>query len=374
MNLGRGYQHAGAAPPFSVVIPTHEGSTSWLGDCLQSVLAQDDPTVIELIVVFDGEAPQAQRLVRELAPAARQISLRRKRGFAEAADEGLRLAHGGLVALLNDDARLDPSWLGAMVRAAEEHPDAGSFASRIFRTDEPEILDSAGHGLTRWGEPFAIGAGCPDGPWFDEAREVFGAPATAAVFRRELLLDSGGLDRGMEAYLEDVDLSLRAQCLGFPCMYVPGARAHHLGSSSYGWGPEGSGRAERLVARNRIHVLLKSMPRSALRSAGPAVLASILADLGHRTVTRRHAFSALQGTVDGLVAARHSLAARPTALGGRRVDDAWLREVFRNSEAALVDLGKVEGAGRWRSSRATLCRLLRAWVDHREQRSAPAPF
>ena len=86
--------------------------------------------------------------------------------------------------VLNDDARLEAGWVEAMLSAAERHPNAGSFASRIVREDAPQTIDSAGHGLTRWGEAFAIGEGLPDGPNFDEEQEVFGAPATAAVLRR----------------------------------------------------------------------------------------------------------------------------------------------------------------------------------------------
>ncbi|MEE2828680.1 MAG: glycosyltransferase [Myxococcota bacterium] len=368
MSLGRGHRQPGETPLLSVVIPSHEGSTDWLGDCVASVLAQDCPEVPEIVVVFDGDAPRASRLVRELAPAVRQLPLSRARGFAGAAAEGIRIARGNLVALLNDDATLEPSWITAMITASKEEPNAGSFASRIVSASEPELLDSAGHGLTRWGEAFAIGAGLPDGPAWDQARFVFGAPATAAVFRRELLRDCGGFDPSMEAYLEDVDLSLRAQIAGFPCLYVPEARVRHRGSASYGWGSSGTGRAERLASRNRIHLLLKSMPRNTLRASVPAILTSILADLTHRSLSRSHPTAALMGAVEGLRAARSSLGARAAALGHRRVSDDWIRQVLRDSELALVDLASEPEAGRWRRSRASLSGFLTSWVDRRELR------
>jgi GT2 family glycosyltransferase len=368
VNLSRGYKHAGSSPAFSLVIPTHEGSTDWLTACLRSVVAQEDPTVLELLVVLDGPAPEAEKIVREVAPAARVLPLKRKRGFAGAAGEGLRTARGGLVGVLNDDARLDTGWVGAMIAAAEENPDAGSFASRVLREDEPGTIDSAGHGLTRWGEAFAIGAGASDGAPFDTPREVFGAPATAAVFRRELLLDVGGLDPTMEAYLEDVDLSLRAQVLGFPCLYVPTARAWHRGSASYGWGTSGSGRAEWLLARNRIHLLCKSMPRGPLLAAGPAVVLSILADLGHRSLTARHPLASLRGSIEGLRGLGTSLGARGAALGGMRIGEERLSAVLRAAELDLVAIGSGSQSGRWSASRARLSRLLTAWVDAREGR------
>lgn len=368
MNLSRGYKHAGSSPAFSLVIPTHEGSTDWLTACLSSVVAQKDPTVLELLVVLDGPAPRAEKIVREVAPAARVLPLKRKRGFAGAAGEGLRTARGGLVGVLNDDARLDTGWVGAMLAAAEENPNAGSFASRVLREDQPGTIDSAGHGLTRWGEAFAIGAGATDGAAFDTPREVFGAPATAAVFRRELLLDVGGLDPTMEAYLEDVDLSLRAQVLGFPCVYVPTARAWHRGSASYGWGASGSGRAEWLLARNRIHLLCKSMPRGSLLAAGPAVVLSILADLGHRSLTARHPLASLRGSIEGLRGMGISVGARGASLGGIRIGEDRLSAVLRAAELDLVAIGSGSQSGRWSASRARLSRLLTALVDARERR------
>ena len=369
MNLSRGYKHAGSTPAFSLVVPTHEGSVGWLKVCLESVLSQADATVLELLVVLDGPASQVDTLVREVAPAARIVRLRRRRGFAGAVAEGLRSSRGGLVGVLNDDARLDPAWVGAMLKASEENPNAGSFASRILREDSPETIDSAGHGLTRWGEAFAIGCGATDGPDFDTPREVFGAPATAAVFRRELLLDVGGIDSGMEAYLEDVDLSLRAQLLGFPCLYVPTARAWHRGSSSYGWGGEGSGRAEWLLARNRIHLLCKSMPRGPLLAAAPAVAISVLADLGHRCLSARHPLSSLRGTLEGLRSVRASLGGRGAALGGMRVPEKQVSALLRAAERDLAALPSLQEGGRYRASRATLSRLLTSWVDARERKT-----
>lgn len=369
MNLSRGYKHAGDTPAFSLIVPTHEGSIAWLGACLESVISQEDPTVLELLVVLDGPTVQVESLVREVAPAARIVRLKRRRGFAGAVGEGIRASRGGLVGVLNDDARLDPGWVGAMLKASDTNPNAGFFASRVLREDRPETIDSAGHGLTRWGEAFSIGCGAPDGPRFDIPREVFGAPATAAVFRRELLLDVGGVDSSMEAYLEDVDLSLRAQLLGFPCLYVPGARAWHRGSASYEWGTKGSGRAEWLLARNRIHLLCKSMPRGPLLAAAPAVAISVLADLGHRCLSSRHPLSSLRGTLEGLRGARTSLGSRGTALGGMRVSEDQISGLLRAAEQDLLALPFTEEGGRYRPSRARLSRLLTSWVDARQRHS-----
>ena len=360
----RGLRFAQDLPRFSVVVPTHHGSKPWLGKCLATIARLSGP-VPEVIVVIDGPAPDLAGLIRKHLPAARQLRLASNRGFAGAANAGMRSARGELVALINDDTELDPRWLEAMDRAADTHRDAGSFASRVLQLGSPDRIDSAGHGLCRWGEAFEIGAGASDGPEFDNDKWVFGAPASASVYRRELLNDCGGFDDSMEAYLEDVELSLRAQLLGYPCLYVSGARVWHRGSSSYG---TQSAHKAHLLARNRIHLMLRSMPHETLRSSGAAIAVSMMAGLGHQLLSGAAPLATALGTLAGLQNAEDSLAQRPEALGRRRVDNVWMRAVLRNSENRLLELSERPMVGQWRRRRATLSRTLRSMVDRNEIR------
>jgi len=364
---GAGASYADDAPLFSVVVPTWHGAMEWLGDCLEGIRALREH-VPEVIVVFDGPADDARALTRKILPAARHLPFKDQRGFAFSASAGLRAAKGKLVGLLNDDAVPQPDWLEAMADAADRHPNVGSFASRVLRADDPSIVDSAGHGLTRWGESFAIGQGM-DSEAFVVERPVFGAPACAAVYRWELLRDVGTFDVGFEAYLEDVEHSLRAQVMGFSCLFVPTARVYHRGSASYGWGV-GDGRAERLVARNRVRLMLRAMPRNTLRAGLGAATASVMADVGWRAMTGRHAGAALAGTLDGLRGARDALGGRVSTLGGRRVDDEAIGRVLRDAERQLMELD----GGRGRAARRALAERLGRWIDRRERRIATTPW
>ncbi len=334
-----------------VVVPTWSGSVAWLPACLDALAAQTVP--VQAIVVIDGPAPAVEALVRQRLGAARVVRRREREGFAAAASAGLRAAKGDLVALLNDDAVPDPGWLEALRDGARRHPNAGSFASRVLRSEDPSTLDSAGHGLTRWGEAFALGAGAPDGSPWDVERPVFGAPATAAAYRQDLLRDCGSFDLGMGAYLEDVDLSLRAQLMGFPCQYLPSAVVQHRGSASYG------DDSLRLAARNRWRLLGRSMPRNLLRAGLPAAMASA-AMHGLRSPV------AAAGTVEGLRGFGEAMADRGQTLGPRRVDDEHMTELLRQCEA---DLQATCAAGSSaRRLRGGACRAL-AWSVDARQRS-----
>lgn len=333
----------------SVVVPTHAGSEPWLGDCLDALAGQRGVSA-QIIVVIDGPAPAVARLTRHRLPSARIVQRKRNEGFAVTANAGLRVARGALVALLNDDAVPEPDWLGSLLAAADDDPDAGSFASLVLQGARPGFIDSAGHGLTRWGEAFERGHGCPEGPDFQVPRRIFGAPACASAYRWELLRDCGGFDAGMGAHLEDVDLSLRAQLLGFPCRFVPTARVHHAGGASYA---RASPAVVRRLARNRVRLLARAMPRGPLTRALPAVAVSVGASIAHAARTG-HGGDALAGTLEGLRGARDAVAERPRILGARRIDDASLIDLLVACEA---DLQALPDGGR-RAPRKLLARLL----------------
>jgi GT2 family glycosyltransferase len=334
----------------AVVVPTWSGSAEWLPECLEAL---DRQTVhAQIVVVIDGVADDIEAMVRRTLSGARVIRRRERGGFAVAASAGLRACSADLIALLNDDAVPDPDWLAALRDGAARHPDAGSFASRVVRRDDPSVLDSAGHGLTRWGEPFAIGNGAPAGAPYDEEREVFGAPAAASAYRFELIRDCGVFDPNMGAYLEDVDLSLRAQLMGFPCVYLPTARVQHRGSASYG------NQSSHRVAHNRWRLMARSMPRNLIRAGAVAAVLSAFAE------GLRHP-ETLPALAAGLRDSRAALGDRGGTLGARRVSDDALRQVLRGSEADLLRL--CSSGGPARRARGLLARTLAASVDARER-------
>jgi GT2 family glycosyltransferase len=94
-----------------------------------------------------------------------------------------------------------------------------------------DLLDSAGDCYDRKGLPTKRGHGLPIGT-YPIPEPVLGASAGAAFYRRELFERIGLFDEGYAMYLEDVDLSLRAQLQGYPCMYLPNAIVFHIEAAS----------------------------------------------------------------------------------------------------------------------------------------------
>src|SRR5207302_11520600 len=76
------------------------------------------------------------------------------------------------------------------------------------------------------------GFGRPDR--FHERRDVARADGAAMALSRAMLERVGMLDERLFAYVEDVDLSLRARAAGFAVVFVPDAVVRHKGSASTG--------------------------------------------------------------------------------------------------------------------------------------------
>ncbi len=183
-------------------------------------------------------------------------------GIAAAFNAGIEASTAEYVVLLNNDTEQDPGWLEALVRAAEDHPEAGFFASKLVDFHDRTMLDGAGDAMRLSGLPYRLGHGERDGGRFDTPCYVFGACAAAALYRRDMLDEVGLFDEDFVSYCEDGDLSFRAQLAGYRCFYVPDAVVYHMGSASTGG--KRSPTATRLGTRNSFSLLVKNLPLSAV--------------------------------------------------------------------------------------------------------------
>lgn len=187
----------------------------------------------------------------------------RNLGFAAGNNVALPEARGRFIVFLNNDTRVDPGWLDALLEAAERHPEAGSFASQIRSYDSPEILDTIGISIYRDGMSRGLGRLQP-AERFAQEREVFAPSGCAAMFRREVLEQIGGFDGDFFAYCEDMDLGMRARLAGWSCWYVPEARVYHRYSGTAG---KYSPFKAFLVERNHLWLLVKLFPKRLILQA-----------------------------------------------------------------------------------------------------------
>ena len=110
----------------------------------------------------------------------------------------------------------------------------------------------------RGGTTWRCGAGQPDGPPFDQPREIHSPPWTAVLYRAEVFKQVGLLEESFESYLEDADFGLRCAAVGIVGRYLPDARAVHVGSASLGrWHSE----TVRRMSRNQLLLVARQVQR-----------------------------------------------------------------------------------------------------------------
>jgi GT2 family glycosyltransferase len=318
-------------PRVTVVIPNWNGKR-FLKLCLGSLRDQSF-TDFETLLVDNGSTDDSRSFVEEHFPEVQVIPLGENRGIAAAFNAGIKASKTKYVVLLNNDTEQDQDWLGALVRAADSHPEAGLFASKLVDFHDRRVLDGAGDAMRLSGLPYRLGHGERDRGRFDTPGYVFGACAAAALYRKDMLDDVGLFDEDFVSYCEDGDLSFRAQLAGYRCYYVPGAVVYHMGSASTGG--KRSPTATRLGTRNSFSLLVKNLPLSVVPHVLPFFVLGQLARLFTAAAT-----GSLRAHLEGLAGALRHL---PLMLGKRagiqkwkRTSDAEVRRLLRESSLAAT--------------------------------------
>ena len=273
-------------PPISAVIPTWNG-LRYLPACLSALQAQLSPRD-EIVLVDNASRDQAGAWARRYAPTVRILSLEQNLGFAGGTAAGLAVAHGELLLLINDDAMAEPGCVSALWAALRDHPAAGMAAGVLTFSRRPELIASAG--IRFQGDGVAIdhqlGAHLNTLP--QHPVPLFGASGGLALLRRELLTDVGSFEPSFFNYLEDADLAWRAQLRGWGCVLAPTARARHVYSATSG---QGSPFKQRLLARNRLRVIVRCIPGPILAECLPHVLVYDLLAILYGLVRRQPAIA-----------------------------------------------------------------------------------
>ena len=223
-----------------------------LPDCLASLKEQTFRD-FEVLVLDNGSTDGSADFIRKEFPEVRLSISDKNVGFAMGNNWQITLSDGPLVALLNNDARPGREWLTRLVDVAKKNPTIGMFASKIVRPNGK--IDSAGCTVYPDGIGVCRGRGGDGYSEYDQEDYVAFPSGCAAMYRRDMLDQIGLFDERFFMYCEDTDLGLRAQRMGWKCLYVPRAIVHHLYSQS-----TGAYSLKKLfyVERNRLYLIMKN--------------------------------------------------------------------------------------------------------------------
>ncbi len=217
----------------SIVIPNLNGA-GWLKDSIESIRAQTFRD-FELIVVDNGSEDESLAIARSYVgqEGYTLIENGRNTGFSHAVNQGIRAAKGEYVVLFNNDAFAEPQWLEELVAMAGTDEKIFAVQSLMIRHFERELADDAGDYVTLFGWACKRGDGMY---WkrYTKPQRIFSACGGASLYRKCILDEIGLFDETFFAYFEDVDISWRANSLGYKNMYCPAAKCYHICGATTG--------------------------------------------------------------------------------------------------------------------------------------------
>ena len=241
-------------PLIDIIIPNWNGE-HMLGDCLRSLSLQTF-SGFRIIVIDNGSEDGSVALIKAEFPQVQVFKFDENRGFTIAVNRGISEGTAPWILLLNNDMEVAPDCLENLRLAIEKYQDYQFFALKMLNFHQRDLIDGAGDAVLRGGVGYRLGTMERDSDYYSIDRDTFGACAGAALYKRELFEEIGVFDADFFAYLEDVDLNLRARRRGMQCRYVASAVVYHIGSATSG--SKINDLTIRLSTRNNFSVLLKN--------------------------------------------------------------------------------------------------------------------
>lgn len=232
-------------PTASIIICIHNALDD-VRHCVASARATNYGGSIEIVLVDDGSDAPTAEFVRSVAEEDSRVRTARREvagGYTVAANTGLALATGDILALLNSDTVVPPRWLSKIAAVFARHPDlgvVGPLSNAASWQSVPERSNPGGG--------WAINA-LPEGWSVEDMDRAVERAAQGLVFprvplvngfcyciHRRLLnaigpLDEAGFPRG---FGEEDDFCLRAANAGFGLMIALDTYVFHAKSKSYG--------------------------------------------------------------------------------------------------------------------------------------------
>ena len=99
--------------PSATILVLNYNGRAHLEQCLPSLDALDYPRR-SVTVVDNGSSDGSLEYVARRHPSVQVLALGANRGFAPAYNEAVRQAAADVVVLLNNDTRVDPTWLSSL--------------------------------------------------------------------------------------------------------------------------------------------------------------------------------------------------------------------------------------------------------------------
>lgn len=248
------------APLISVCIANYNGE-GVLHPCLESVFAQEGNFELEVLVHDDASTDGSCDLVRHRFPDVQLIESRENVGFCVSNNRMAEVASGRYLLLLNNDAKLRPGSLEALLREAGDAAGPVLLGLPQYTLHDGGLVDR-GYEFDLFMNPIPV--------FTTETHDVATATGACLWIPREIWEAVGGFPPWFESIAEDIYLCQAARLLGYATRVLEAPGFDHWIGKNLGGGKvvenrlQTTARRRALSERNRTGVMLLCYPAWAL--------------------------------------------------------------------------------------------------------------
>ena len=213
-------------------------------DCLKSVYEQTKDIDFEVIYVDNASEDGSIEMVKEHFPAVRIIENDENMGFIKANNQGIEIATGRYVLLLNSDTLVLDNAIAKTVKFADTTPQAAVVGCKVLNPDRtlqracfmyPSVLNlflAATYLYKIFPKSKLFGRERMTWWDFDQTREVETICGCFSLVRKEAIEQVGLMDERYFVYGDDPDWCYRFKKNGWRVMFTPDAQIIHYGGQT----------------------------------------------------------------------------------------------------------------------------------------------
>ncbi len=215
-------------------------------DCISSVFNFTKGIDFEVIIVDNGSEDGSSGYIKKKFPQVKLIQNKDNLGFTKANNQGIKIAKGKYVMLLNSDAYLIENSLETLVKIANSEQGLGAIGPQLLNVDMT-IQQSAGFApnlpqiffwmtfiddlpLGQLLKPFHV----DHDSFYQREKEVDWVTGAAILVPKDVIKKVGSLDENIFMYTEEVEWCFRIKRAGYKIIYSPQAKIIHIGRGSSG--------------------------------------------------------------------------------------------------------------------------------------------
>lgn len=222
------------------IVIVNWNTRDFLRSCVQSVIDQCKDCSYEIIVIDNASEDSSHEMIESEFPLVQLIANSSNKGFAFACNQGMRIAKGRYVLLLNPDTIVLDNAISKCIAFSDTRPDAGIVGCQVlgdkasilrtcFRFPSPVTILLTQLGFSsRFTNSRLLGYSEMGGWDRKDEREVDVVTGMFMLVKQSAIEKVGLMDEDYFMYAEEADWCYRFKKAGFNRVFTPIAKIIHV--------------------------------------------------------------------------------------------------------------------------------------------------